>query len=128
MAQTKEERKKYKDEWYAKNREQRKDKCKEYYKNNKTKLLEINKEYKKNNLQMIRYIRSKNQKDYEKKYPDKIKAHELSRKITIPVGCLCEICKQEQAVHRHHPDYSKPLEVVLVCIKCHNKLHNEESN
>ena len=34
----------------------------------------------------------------------------------------CEICKSEIA-YKHHPDYSKPLEVVWLCPSCHKKLH-----
>jgi len=126
MVMTKKQIKEYKDEWYAKNREERKDNCKEYYKKNKDKIKEDNKQWRKENPEKNKYLHSKNQKDYEKKYPEKIKAHKLAiYRIKIPEGCLCEICKEEKAKHRHHPDYSKPLDVVLVCIKCHNKLHNE---
>ena len=38
-------------------------------------------------------------------------------------GIVCEVCKKEKAVHRHHPDYNKPLLVKLVCWKCHGKIH-----
>ena len=26
-------------------------------------------------------------------------------------------------VHGHHRDYSKPLEVIWLCARCHNRLH-----
>lgn len=29
-------------------------------------------------------------------------------------------------VEKHHPDYSKPLEVVWLCRPCHRRLHEEE--
>jgi hypothetical protein len=115
-----------KEEWYAMNRDIRLEKCREYYVKNKTKILELNKKWREEHPIETRYMRSKNQKDYEIRYPEKIKAHQLANnKIKIVKGIMCEICKKEQAKHRHHPDYSKPLEVVLVCIKCHNKLHME---
>lgn len=34
----------------------------------------------------------------------------------------CLFCG-EAKVHAHHRDYSKPLEVVWLCAKCHHRLH-----
>lgn len=34
----------------------------------------------------------------------------------------CIVCGSLRA-HGHHPDYSKPLEVVWLCIHCHNREH-----
>ena len=34
----------------------------------------------------------------------------------------CVICGEAKA-HKHHPDYNKPLEVVWVCVSCHQKIH-----
>jgi len=28
-------------------------------------------------------------------------------------------------IQAHHPDYSKPLEVIYLCVYCHHKLHVE---
>jgi hypothetical protein len=36
--------------------------------------------------------------------------------------CTCEDCKV-QAQDYHHEDYSKPLDVVPLCRKCHIKRH-----
>lgn len=46
-----------------------------------------------------------------------IKAGELKR---MP----CEKCGADK-VHAHHPDYSKPLEVMWLCPKHHRRLHLE---
>lgn len=35
----------------------------------------------------------------------------------------CSVCGKQCVPHGHHPDYSKPLEVVWVCHKCHCEYH-----
>lgn len=35
-----------------------------------------------------------------------------------------EFIKKER-IERHHPDYSKPLEVIFVCKSCHGLLDEE---
>lgn len=35
----------------------------------------------------------------------------------------CEICGDNK-VHAHHKDYSKPLDIVWLCPKCHHRLHS----
>jgi hypothetical protein len=37
----------------------------------------------------------------------------------------CVICK-EKKVQAHHQDYSKPLEIVWLCAKCHTKAHKKD--
>ncbi len=34
----------------------------------------------------------------------------------------CEFCGDPK-VHGHHKDYSRPLDVIWLCAKCHNRLH-----
>lgn len=126
MVKTKLEKKEYQSKWYIKNREKIKNRSKVYYNIHRKESIYKNKKWRENHPQKTKLFRTENQKRYIKKYPDKVRAHRIAnKKIKITEGFLCEICKKEKAKHKHHPDYSKPLEVVLVCIKCHNKLHNE---
>jgi rRNA maturation protein Nop10 len=45
------------------------------------------------------------------------------RKV-VPLAMKCERCGGE-ARHRHHPDYSEPLKVMHLCVRCHSAIHRE---
>jgi len=55
------------------------------------------------------------------KYPEKVLANKIAQRL-IPIGSVCERCGGI-AKHRHHPNYSKPLEVIHLCHNCHMLLH-----
>lgn len=44
-----------------------------------------------------------------------------ARKIIKPK--VCSRCINTKYIQGHHPDYSKPLEVIWLCISCHRKEH-----
>jgi hypothetical protein len=46
--------------------------------------------------------------------------------IVPPLSCL-NCGAEKRALHGHHPDYSKPLEVVWLCHICHMFLHRKSS-
>ncbi len=37
----------------------------------------------------------------------------------------CQRCKRQTKIHGHHNDYSKPLEILWLCPKCHQAVHKE---
>ena len=80
---------------------------------------EYHKKWDKLNLENVR-IRHKR---YYEKYPEKKIAHAIFTHIPISKIQMCEDCNEREAEHRHHEDYSKPLEVKFLCRKCHNKIH-----
>lgn len=45
----------------------------------------------------------------------------------IPVAKQCEICGATGRIERHHRDYGKPLEVLMLCKACHEAYHEMES-
>lgn len=61
--------------------------------------------------------------EYAKKYPERITANELAKR-KVKLNEFCEFCGNI-ARDRHHPDYSKPLEVLHLCKSCHQQIHSE---
>ncbi len=62
------------------------------------------------------------QKRYEQANPEKKSAHYFAKRIPR-VECSVEGCIE--LGERHHPDYSKPLEVESLCRQHHADLINE---
>jgi hypothetical protein len=59
---------------------------------------------------------------YHAQNPEKEKARRQAfDNIDIPEGQLCEECHISLATERHHPDYTKPLEVKFLCTRCNRK-------
>lgn len=38
----------------------------------------------------------------------------------------CTLCKKKKDIQGHHTDYSKPLQVIWVCVECHSKFHENK--
>lgn len=52
------------------------------------------------------------------------KAKRAARSGKIPIKTSCERCGAKKVkLHKHHPDYAKPLDVVFLCPPCHGKAH-----
>jgi hypothetical protein len=54
---------------------------------------------------------------------EKQKARKEAIKLGLPTSGQCSMCEQDGRLEKHHEDYSKPLEVVLLCSTCHKNLH-----
>lgn len=122
--------------FYQNNKEYKIKWQKEYYKKNKDKIIEYQDKYRENNKDKIRehnknYIR--NNPDYllyHKKYrednPEIEKAHNLfkSKYRSGKIKKLpCKICGGKKS-EAHHPDYSKPYDVIWLCSKHHKQVHS----
>jgi hypothetical protein len=59
--------------------------------------------------------------------PEKRQAADQARYyIPIPKEQVCEGCHLSLATQRHHPDYTKPLEVKFLCRSCHMNGHRND--
>ncbi len=78
---------------------------KNHYNKNPQKTIDLVKEWRQSNL-------------------EKNNAGFAARRSGIPLKDHCEKCgTKEGKLERHHEDYSKPLEFLTICHKCHRKLH-----
>jgi Stc1 domain len=59
---------------------------------------------------------------YRLRHPERIKAGNAAQKI--PRDLHCKECGSTEQLHKHHPDYSKPMDVITVCQPCHEKIHH----
>lgn len=107
---------------------------KEYYRKNKARSLERSKQWVENNREAHRrHCRESNQRHYDEllvrmqkyrsDYPDRYKARGIvSSKIQqgkLRKPTTCEVCGSEGYIEAHHEDYSKPLDIIWCCKKCH---------
>lgn len=90
----------------------------EYYSEYEKHRYELNERRRKKLAETSRAWRDKN--------PEAYKAH---NKVNNAVrdGRLkkenCLFCGSDEKIHAHHNDYSKPLEVIWLCTKCHHRMH-----
>ncbi len=115
-----------------KSRESTKKGCRAWRLRNKQKCRELGKERRKKNPYYHKGYYQKNKikiNEYEKKRREKVnplmfKCHRIANKqIKIKSNDVCSICGTNKNLERHHPNYNKPLEITLLCSKCHNELH-----
>jgi ribosomal protein S27AE len=71
-------------------------------------------------------------REYIKRNPEKQNARYLVAK-NVRLGILikptnCSKCKDISKIEAHHNDYSKPIEVIWVCKKCHISLDKASKN
>lgn len=119
----KEEKKEYNRKW----REEHPNYHKEYDRQNRDKITknriekeELNPTSKEKRLNGLKTYKEKWKKQNKGKYKAQNKAN---NNLKIPKGKLCEDCNKRLAVHKHHEDYNKPLEIKFLCVKCHSLRH-----
>ena len=99
-----------------------------WHRANRNKILRRKEAYRKKNGDRIRASKRKwtrnnpeRMKSYRIKDADKIKARNMAVSRIPLEGKYCNRCGTIKNLHRHHSDHSKPLEVEILCLSCHNK-------
>jgi len=103
---------------YHANKEKEQERSRKYYQVNRDKILERQRKYNKNNPEARRMT----EKNHRAKYPERYKARYRAN-YHVSLGLYCETCGSTEDLQRHHSDYSKSLEIIFVCGKCHGELH-----
>lgn len=89
------------------------------------KLREIDKEYQRKKRASFPELKKKQGQEYKDKFPERVAAHSKVQ-WALKSGKLkkgkCRDCEREDT-QAHHPDYSKPLEVIWLCPR-HHKLED----
>lgn len=112
------------------------EKGKKWAKDNPEKSRARSQNWRDNNIERNRINQSKWRKDnrkkmyelevkYRKQNPEKYKAKYTVQNRKIPFGKECLKCGSTENLQRHHPDYSKQLEIVTLCAKCHVNHHHK---
>jgi len=64
---------------------------------------------------------------YRKRYPLKYAAHVVTQNYIrdgkLKTSESCSVCNSTESIEGHHDDYTKPLEVRWLCVKCHKEWH-----
>lgn len=117
--------------WRKRNREKCKILSKKYRDDNPYKMRQFVKDWESRNKERVKFLKKRwniNNPNYHKKFNKKYNNTENHRArskanyhIKITNEQICEICKINKAIERHHLDYNKPLEVMFLCKKCHTQ-------
>jgi len=122
---------------YAKENHKRiTDNRKIFYDKNREKILITAKEYRESHRDQIRVVQRKWRNDnsdmlYEYRHtPIGIKRMKACSRADYHVKLddkVCEVCGGTDRLQRHHNDYNKPKEVVIMCMLCHKDWHKNNN-
>lgn len=122
--------------YYANNKEKAQASNRAWREKNKERIKETVRRYRSEHEDLVKKRRSNYSKRYKKEINEKNKERgkikwytkphrdvwRLLRKLSIRPN-ICPICMREKNVYAHHPDYSKPYEIVFCCQSCHANIH-----
>jgi hypothetical protein len=109
-------------------------KCREWYQRNLERARKLSLEATKRYLATEKGKKKRNNRtcEWEKKNPEKRRAQEKLqywvRTGKIQKPHKCSKCEIECDVQGHHEDYTKPLDVIWLCARCHFLLHHEHKH
>ena len=127
------------DNYYKRTKERQKQYSRDYYKDHKINVLkrtsrryskyrDVNLKQGKERYKKNRLRRCKQVSKYRRVNREKVNAWGLlnyrNKTKRLFVVRNCQICGSNKSLDKHHPDYSKPFEFIVICRSCHNKVHS----
>ena len=113
------------------------------YLKNRQRIIKQGREYRESNIDKSKIINNNNWKqnkdfinakrrdkyatnpNYKLKYEAKSKVRRACEIGVLIKPSICQSCNSKEKLEGHHKDYSKPLEVIWLCRKCHKKNHRK---
>ena len=96
----------------------------DYYMKNREKILSKKREYSKNYAKQHPEKSRIRRNQYRQRNPEKTKTQRIAQ-ANISLANSCVKCGSKENLERHHPDYSKPLEIITLCHTCHGLIHRK---
>jgi hypothetical protein len=91
----------------------------------KNNLRATRKYYKTHKKEVAERVHRNNHVLHKGKYVARYQASNAIKLKKIIPPAVCQDCNKKGGVEAHHEDYTKPLEVVFLCKKCHGKRHRK---
>lgn len=118
--------KKYIKNYRINNKEHQNELNQKYYLTHKDELLSKFRSWKIKNWQKWNEYNNEWCKKYKKENKHKVNAQQMALAYFDLPDKKCPICNKRKVQDRHHEDYSKPLEIIFVCKKCHKLLGDQK--
>jgi len=84
------------------------------------------KQYRLNNREKINQKKKKRRKQNPKMLHAQLKVYDaITRTKKLKKPNNCSLCGLTENICAHHEDYSKPLDIIWACAKCHKQIHME---
>lgn len=79
--------------------------------------------WRKNNPEKMAIWKQRARRKWRKNNIEKTRVHTATQQKISLKGKCCDICGSTENLNRHHQDYSQPLEVIILCARCHTIIH-----
>ena len=95
--------------------------------NNPDKVKESSTKWKSNNNDKVYKYHKEWKINNKDKYLAQKKVQNRIHRGVIEKPDYCQMCGRECFIHGHHADYSKPLDIIWICPKCHYNIHSNRA-